>query len=153
MHSPVPPADTDYAPKRIASLRNRLFSSRAAAMLARNTVVSCAVFALGLILLWLLVEEGGINKYLAATVSFVASNGTHYVAGRWWIFGETDRGMGAGLIYFLMTAGLGLAVTMMMFALFADLIGMNYLIARAVASLFAGLAMFATNAMFNFKSL
>lgn len=153
MHFPVPPVDTDYAPKGIAPLRKRLLSLRAAAMLARNTVVSCAVFVLGLILLWLMVEEGGVNKYLAATTSFVASNTTHYAVGRWWIFGETDRGVGTGLVYFLVTAGLGLAVTMAMFALFADFFGMNYLIARAVASLFAGLAMFATNATFNFRSL
>lgn len=122
-------------------------------MLARNTVVSCAVFVLGLLLLWLMVQKGGVNKYLAATVSFVASNSTHYAAGRWWIFGKTDRGLGSGYLYFFLTAGLGLLVTMAMFAVFADLVGMNYLVARAVASLFAGLAMFAANAVFNFKSL
>jgi putative flippase GtrA len=42
---------------------------------------------------------------------------------------------------------------MVFFALFAGLLGMNYLVARVIASVFAGLAAFLLNAVLNFKSL
>jgi putative flippase GtrA len=73
--------------------------------------------------------------------------------GRIWIFPGSDRKLGSGYVYFFINAGLGLAANIALFALFTELAGMNYLIARIVASLFAGLAMFASNALFNFKAL
>lgn len=122
-------------------------------MLWRNTVVSCSVFLLSLGLLWFMVQRAGINTYAAATISFIAANSTHYALGRLWIFGDTDRGLGSGYLYFFLTAGLGLAATMALFALFTEIGGLDYMAARVVASLFAGLAMFAANALFNFRSL
>jgi putative flippase GtrA len=55
-------------------------------MLARNTVVSCGVFAFDLALLWALVELSGMGKLLAAALAFIAANSIHYVFGRTWIF-------------------------------------------------------------------
>ena len=40
-----------------------------------------------------------------------------------------------------------------LFALLTDGAGIHYLLARVIASIFAGLAIFASNALLNFKTL
>lgn len=135
-----------------ASLSNRLFSRRGALLLARNTVVSTFVFLLGLALLWLMVERLGLAKVPAAGLSFLVSNSIHYVFGRTWIYRGTERKVAAGYAFFLVNAVLGLGVTVGLFAAFIEL-GLHYLLARVVASVFAGLALFLLNAVLNFRSL
>ena len=135
-----------------ATLYDRLFSRRGAVLLARNTVVSTFVFLLGLALLWLLVERLGVAKVPAAGLSFLVSNSIHYVFGRTWIYRGTDRKVAAGYAFFLINAVLGLGVTVGLFAAFIEL-GLHYLLARVVASIFAGLALFLLNAVLNFRSL
>ena len=137
----------------MTSLASRLWSRNAAVLLARNTVVSCAVFAVGLALLWALVELGGMNKLVAAGLGFLASNSIHYAFGRAWIYRGTERGLASGYGYFLVNAGVGLVITVALFAAFLRWTPMHYLVARVVVSVFAGLAMFLLNAMLNFKRL
>ncbi|MCB2058875.1 MAG: GtrA family protein [Novosphingobium sp.] len=146
-------AAAQYEPAPGLALRHRLFSARAALMLFRNTVVSCSVFAGGLLLFWLLVEQAGMNAYPATAISFVAANSTHYALGRVWIFRGTSRALAQGYALFFVNAGIGLAATMALFALFTELAAFDYLAARIAASLFAGLAIFTSNAVLNFKVL
>jgi putative flippase GtrA len=156
MPGAAPPSDNErytLAPGSDPSLRKRIISGRSANMLLRNTVVSCAAFALGLAVLWMLVQKLGMNSYLAVAFSFFTANSIHYVIGRIWIFPGSDRKLGSGYIYFFVNAALGLVANIALFALFTELGEMNYLVARIVASLFAGLAMFASNALFNFKAI
>lgn len=134
------------------TLAQRLLSRRAAVLLARNTVVSVAAFALGLALLWAMVEKGSVAKVPAAALSFLVSNSIHYALGRAWIYHGTDRTPGRGYAYFLLNALVGLAVTISLFAGFMAL-GLHYIVARIVASVFAGLALFVLNAVLNFRSL
>ena len=122
-------------------------------MLARNTLVSCLVFAIGLAVLWALVELGGVNKLVAAAAGFLVSNSIHYMFGRAWIYRGTERGVASGYAYFLVNAGVGLVITVALFAAFLHWTQLNYLVARVVVSVFAGLAMFLLNAMLNFKRL
>lgn len=135
-----------------ASLFDRLFSRRGAVLLGRNTVVSAFVFLFGLALMWLMVERLGVAKVPAAGLSFFISNSIHYVFGRTWIFRGTDRKVAAGYAYFLINAVLGLGITIGVFAAVIEL-GLHYLLARVVASIFAGLALFFLNAVFNFRCL
>jgi len=121
-------------------------------LLFRNTVVSTGVFLLGLGLLWLLVEEAGMAKVPAAALSFLAANSVHYVFGRTWIYRGSDRKVVAGYAYFLVNALVGLGVTLLLFAAFLAL-GMHYIPARIVTSVFAGLVLFVLNAVLNFRSL
>ena len=121
-------------------------------MLVRNTVVSIGVFAIGLAILWLLVERFGVPKIPAAAVGFLVSNTTHYALGRSWIYRGTERAMASGYVYFLANSGVGMVVTLVLFAVFMA-IGLQYLIARTVTSLFSGLLQFVLNAVFNFRSL
>ncbi|MGH2745647.1 MAG: GtrA family protein [Thermoleophilaceae bacterium] len=119
----------------------------------RNTVVSCLVFALNLTLLWLLVETMGLDKILAAALAFVAANSLHYIFGRTWIFRGTERGVAAGYGYFFVNAGVGLAITLILFALMLRFTPFHYLASRVIVSIFAGLTMFVLNATLNFRRL
>ena len=87
------------------TVRSRILSRKAGAMLLRNTVVSCCVFAVGLGLLWFLVERGHLSEMPAMIVSTLLSNTLHYLLGRGWIYRGTDRGWGDGYFYFLINAG------------------------------------------------
>lgn len=135
------------------SIARRLLSIDAAAMLGRNTVVSTGAFLVGLAVLWLLVERAGVAKVPAAAVSFIVATSLHYVFGRTWIFRGTERGVAAGYAYFLINAGVGLVATTGLFAALIALTAINYLVARVLVSLVAGLLMFLLNAMLNFRRL
>lgn len=115
-------------------------------------MVSIGVFAVGLVLLWWLVERRGMAKVPAAALSFLLGNTLHYIFGRAWIYRGTERRVVPGYVYFLMNAGLGLAATVGLFAAFVAL-GMHYLVARIVASIFVGLMLFVLNAVWNFRAL
>lgn len=138
---------------RWRSIVRRLLSLNALAMLGRNTVVSCCTFVLGLVLLWLLVERLGLGKVPSAALSFLCATTLHYVFGRTWIFRGTERSVAAGYAYFLINAGIGLVVTTTLFALMIEFTSINYLIARVLVSVVAGLLMFLLNALLNFRRL
>ena len=137
----------------MGALARRLWSRNAAVLLARNTVVSCLVFAIGLALLWALVERWGVAKLTAAAAGFLVSNSIHYAFGRAWIYRGTERRVAPGYAFFLLNAGIGLVITLALFAAFLRWTSIHYLVARVVVSVFAGLAMFLLNAMLNFKRL
>ena len=139
--------------RNLSALAKRLWSRHAAVLLARNTVVSCLVFAIGLAVLWALVELWGVNKLVAAAVGFLISNSIHYAFGRAWIYRGTERRVAPGYAFFLLNAGIGLVITIALFAAFLRWTSIHYLVARIVVSVFAGLAMFLLNAMLNFKRL
>ena len=146
---PLPPSEP---PDSGPTLVRRLLTRRSAVLFWRNTLVSTGVFLLGLVLLWLMVERFGAAKVPAAALSFMISNTIHYAFGRTWIYRGTERAVASGYAYFLVNAVVGLAITVALFAGFVEL-GLHYLLARVVASIFAGLALFVLNAVFNFKSL
>ena len=122
-------------------------------MLARNTVVSCAVFAVDMVLLWVLVEQLGMNKLLAAAIGFIFANTAHYAIGRSWIFAGTDRGVAVGYVLFLMNSLVGLGLTLALYAALLSWTPINYLVARVIVSIFAGLIVFLLNAVVNFRRL
>jgi putative flippase GtrA len=131
----------------------RLISRRAGGMLARNTVVSCAAFAFDLASLWVLVEFFGMDKVLAAALAFVAANSLHYAFCHSWIFRGTERALGSGYVYFLTNAVIGLVITVTLFAAMIRWTPINYLVARTLVSVVAGLTVFLLNAVLNFRRL
>ncbi|USA62105.1 GtrA family protein [Qipengyuania citrea] len=131
----------------------RFFTRPAGRMLLRNTVVSTGVFLLGLAVLWILVEKAGMNAVLATGLSFLVANSIHYIFGRTWIFAGSDRKLSTGYAIFLMNAMIGLAVTVGLFWVLTELTPMNYLVARVIVSVFAGLAVFGLNASINFRQV
>lgn len=122
-------------------------------MLVRNTVVSTGVFLCGLAVLWLLVEEAGVDPVVGTAISFLIANSIHYVFGRAWIFAGSDRKLSTGYALFIANAMVGLVVTVGLFWALTHWTPMNYLVARVVVSVFAGLAVFGLNATLNFKRL
>lgn len=135
------------------SLASRLLSRRVAGMLARNTAVSIGVFLIGLGILWLLVDRLAVNAVGAAAASFLVSNTLHYAIGRAWIFPGSARGLHVGYALFLANSGIGLLITVALFAALLHFTPMHYLVARTVVSLFAGLAVFLLNAVLNFRQV
>ena len=131
----------------------RLWSRKAAVLLGRNTAVSAGVFLLGLLLLWLLVEYGGADKLKATGATFLISTTLHYALGRAWIFRGTERKLVQGYGLFLANALIGLAVTLLLMEAFLRWTPVHYLVARVLVSIIAGLAMFLSNAIWNFKRL
>ena len=122
-------------------------------MLGRNTIVSTGVFLIGLGLLWWLVEVGHVDKVLATAASFVVANSLHYLLGRTWIYRGTSRGVAPGYAFFLVNAAIGLAVTLVLFGAMIRFTEVNYLLARILVSVVAGLLMFLLNATLNFERL
>lgn len=94
-----------------------------------------------------------MDKVIAATLAFIAANSLHYLFGRSWIFRGTDRAFGSGYVYFLINAGIGLVITIALFAALIRWTPINYLIGRTLVSLVAGLAVFFLNAVLNFRRL
>jgi putative flippase GtrA len=131
----------------------RLWSRNAAVLLGRNTVVSVFMFLLGLTLLWLLVEYGGVDTILATGLTFLIATSLHYGLGRTWIYRGTERKVLPGYGLFLANAMMGLIVTVALFSLLTKLTPLHYLAARTLVSVIAGLAMFLSNAILNFKRL
>jgi putative flippase GtrA len=143
---------TRLQPQKKKGFRKRLFSRRGAQLFARNTVVSVLAFALGILVLWVLVARYAWSEVLAAGVSFVAANTLHYALGRTWIYRGTGRPPVSGYAYFLLNALFGLAITLSLFALLVGW-GVHYLIARVLVSIAAGIVLFLLNAFLNFRSL
>ena len=104
-------------------------------------------------MLWLLVTYADMDEVLAAAIGFVTAQSVHYALARGWIFPESDRAVGTGYVIFLANAGLGMAITVSLYALLLDWTGMNYLVARVLVSVVAGLAMFLSNATLNFRKV
>jgi len=130
----------------------RLLSRHAATLLARNTIVSCGIFAFDIALLWVLVQMG-MGKVAAAALAFIIANSLHYAFGRGWIFKGTDRGLAEGYVYFLINAGVGLVITISLFAALIRWTPINYLVARVLVSVVSGLTVFLLNAVLNFRRL
>ena len=130
----------------------RLLSRHAATLLARNTIVSCGIFAFDIALLWVLVQMG-MGKVAAAALAFIIANSLHYAFGRGWIFKGTDRGLAEGYVYFLINAGIGLVITISLFAAMIRWTPINYLVARVLVSVVSGLTVFLLNAVLNFRRL
>lgn len=145
-----PASASERPPRRLIA---RLTTPRVGAMLVRNTIVSTGVFLLGLVLLWILVQGAGMNAVLATAIGFLVANSLHYTLGRVWIFRGTDRGLRAGYLLFLVNSGIGLAITVGLFAALLHFTMIHYLAARVIVSIFAGLAMFVLNAVLNFRQV
>jgi len=127
--------------------------SHGAVLFGRNTVASIGVFVVDLTILAILVELADLRYFYAAVIAFLIANSIHYVLARAWIFKRSGQGVGRGYAWFLVNAGVGLAVTMAVLITFVEFLGLHYVVARVIASVFAGIITFLLNAIFNFKEL
>ncbi|MXP10250.1 GtrA family protein [Pseudoblastomonas halimionae] len=140
-----------HAPDTAAPLHRRLFTRRVGGMLVRNTVVSTGVFVIGFGVMVLLVEYAGMDKVIASGFGQVVSSTIHYLFGRLWIFRGSERGVAHGYLLFLVTAAIGIVLTMVLMWAFLQFTPIDYKIARILVSVISGLVMFVLNGVFNFK--
>lgn len=133
------------------SLWDRLWTPHVGKMFIRNTVVSTGTFLISLALMAIFVQWFHMGPNWASGISFLAATTTHYFFGRKWIFAGSKRSVGTGYVYFLITAGIGTVVTVWVFNFVMVHTHLHYLMARIIASIFAGLAMFIINVTVNFK--
>jgi putative flippase GtrA len=94
-----------------------------------------------------------MGKVVATALAFVVANSLHYAFARGWIFRGTDRTAAEGYVYFLINAGIGLVITVTLFAALIRWTPINYLIARVLVSVVSGLTVFVLNAVLNFRRL
>lgn len=137
----------------MAGALERFATPEAAKMFMRNTVVGTAIFAIDLAILWILISAFSFPMIMAVTIGFLVASSLHYYMARSWIFVGTDRHPVSGYLYFIVNAGVGLAITLGMFSAFIRWTSINYIVARIIVSLFAGLATFLLNAIFNFRKI
>jgi putative flippase GtrA len=94
-----------------------------------------------------------MDKVAATALAFVIANSLHYAFARGWIFQGTERARAAGYVYFLVNAGIGLVITVTLFAALIRWTPINYLVARVLVSVVSGLTVFVLNAVLNFRRL
>ena len=131
----------------------RLFKVRVGWMLMRNTLVSTGAFLIGLAAMWLLVERGGMDEVIASGIGFVVANTLHYIFGRTWIFRGTNRAVVSGYTYFVINSLIGLILTMALMAATLEYTPIDYVAARVLVSVVAGLVIFVLNAAYNFRQI
>lgn len=127
--------------------------SRGVRMFGRNTVASTIAFALDLLILWGLVELLDVPHVIAAVVAFFIPMTLFYILEREWVFPETDRGVAAGYVYFLINIGIGFVVMIMVFWALLQWTEIHYLLARIAGSIVSGIVVFFLNGIFNFEEL
>jgi putative flippase GtrA len=138
---------------RLAAAGTKMAESRSARLFGRNTVASFFAFGIDIALLWTLVEFAGLTYLPAAAFAFLFAMSIHYILSRIWVFKQSQRGLATGYLYFLINAGIGLVVTLGVFWALINILDVQYLIARVIASIIAGLLVFFLNAVFNFKAI
>ena len=131
----------------------RFFNRQVGGMLVRNTVSGTLAFGISITVLWLLVHYAQMDEVLAAAIGFAAAQTAHYGLARYWIFPNSDRAVASGFLIFLVNAGLGMAITVSLYAALLEWTAMHYLVARVLVSVVAGLAMFLANATINFRQV
>lgn len=117
----------------------------------RNVAVSFPTFLFDLGLLWLLVRRAHIDYLVATIVAFLIANGISYFLARRLVFGETRRGVGVGLIYFLIVAAAGVGALTPMMWLFVTVFHIEIIVSRIASASIVGVGGYLVNLILNFR--
>lgn len=118
---------------------------------ARNAAISLPTFLIDLGLLFMLVRRAHLHYLLATIVSFLVANALGYFLARWLVFEGTQRGVRAGLLYFLAIAAVSaLAVTVLMWAS-VSVLHINVILSRIISAAIVGVCGYLLNLVFNFR--
>ena len=117
----------------------------------RNVAISLPMFIVDLAMLYGLVHYTHMQYLVATIVTFLTANAISYFLARRLVFLETQRGLKAGLVYFLAIATLSaLAITPLMW-LFVTVFHIDVILSRVVTASSVGLAGYVLNLVFNFR--
>lgn len=139
--------------EKVKNAGEDIVESRGVRMFGRNTVASTIAFALDLLILWGLVELLGMPHIPAAVLAFIVPMTVFYFLSREWVFPETERGVGAGYVYFMINVGIGFVVMLAVFWSLLEWTDLHYLLARIAGSVVSGIVIFFLNGFLNFKEL
>ncbi|MDB5440867.1 MAG: GtrA family protein [Caulobacteraceae bacterium] len=117
----------------------------------RNALVSLPTFLVDLALLYLLVRRAHIGYLTATLVSFFAANTLGYFLSRRFVFEETTRGVGRGLVYFLIIALLAAAALTPLMWLLVSVLHIEFIWSRIAAATIVGIGGYLLNLIFNFR--
>lgn len=108
-------------------------------------------FLVDLALLAFLTEMLDIFYLVSAALAFIIATSFHYGAARYYAFPETKRSLQGGYIWFISIACVNLIVTLVFLNFLVEKIGMYYLVARTLVSMFVGTLNFIANSVLNFN--
>ena len=146
---PSPPATGGRPGKR---RRARIFAAwERAPRFIRNALVSLPTFLIDLGLLFLLVRRAHVDYLVATVVAFLIANGMSYFLARRLVFGETQRGVGAGLVYFLIIAAAGVCALTPMMWLFVTVFHGEVMASRLASACIVGVGGYLVNLLLNFR--
>lgn len=114
-------------------------------------MISLPTFLTDLGLLFLLVRYAHLNYLVATVVAFLVANGLSYFLARWLVFVGTNRGVRAGLVYFLAIAALSAFALMPLMWLSVSVFHVDVILSRIVAASIVGVGGYMLNLMFNFR--
>jgi putative flippase GtrA len=140
----------DPSRSRAESARVLLVWARAPRFV-RNAITSLPSFLLDLGLLFLLVRWVHLDYLLATILAFLAANGLGYFMARWLVFGETKRGVSAGLVYFLAIAAVSAFALAPLMWLGVSVLHVDVIVSRIVSAIFVGVGSYLANLMLNFR--
>jgi putative flippase GtrA len=117
----------------------------------RNAAISLPTFLIDLGLLFLLVRWAHVAYLVATIIAFLVANGLSYFLARRLVFGETQRGVRSGLLYFLAIATLSaLALTPLMW-LCVSVFHIDFILSRIATASLVGVGGYLLNLMVNFR--
>jgi putative flippase GtrA len=108
-------------------------------------------FVLDLGLLALLVRSAHVSYLPATIVSFLVANGLSYFLARRLVFSETRRGVGTGLLYFLVIASLSAAALAPLMWLLVGVLHFGVIVSRIGVASVVGVGGYLLNLMLNFR--
>lgn len=88
---------------------------------------------------------------MATIIAFLVANGLGYFLARWLVFEGTERGVRAGLVYFLAIAAFSaFAVTALMWVSVSRL-HIEVILSRILSAIIVGVCGYLMNLVFNFR--
>ena len=118
---------------------------------SRYAAVGVTTLVFDLLLLFIVIEFGGIPYYAAVPICFAIAVSINYLVSRKHVFNGTARNFHTGYAYFLLTAGMGAMLTTSGVAFLIEFFGVHYLPARLGVAAVVGIANYLFNLHFNFR--
>jgi len=119
--------------------------------IAFNGIGICA-FIIDIVLLTLLTEYFKVYYLTSAALAFIIATTFHYLVVRRIAFKSTSRPLAQGYAYFIIIAIINLILTILILKFSVEIIGLHYLIARPLVSVFIGLWNFIISTKLTFKT-
>lgn len=104
-----------------------------------------------LFLLWVFTEFFGLFYLFSAVVGFLAGSCLNYEINKAWVFRESKVANARGLISFIIIGAVGLIWTLLLMALFVEVFGIHYLIARIISAFFVLVWNYVINSAVTFR--